>query len=82
MSSNGNLVKRYPPDDGEPEEVYTMSLPGSGRKNSKIRHVVGSVNVEIDSNVGSWGTSCVEGKVALKQLRDALIEICNLENID
>jgi hypothetical protein len=65
-------------------DVFIANLNEGENEHSEgaISHFVGSYDITIRSTEPSWGAVPVSGKEHLKLLRDALIEICKMENIE
>jgi|GEM_PF-3144715 hypothetical protein len=72
---------------GSEETLYDLFIANlNERENehskSAVSHPIGSDEVMIRSTHRSYGAVPVSGRENLKLLRDALIEICKMENIE
>ena len=71
---------------GAPGEgvMYIATIEeGAGEHSAgAVSHVVGGDLVTIRSSVKSWGSILIFGKANLALLRDAFIEICEMEGIE
>ena len=62
--------------------IFTTEEGASEHSGGAVSHTVGSEEVTIRSNVPSWGAIPVSGREELRLLRDALVKVCEVENID
>jgi hypothetical protein len=65
-------------------DVFVATLYEHATENTRgaVSHPIGSDEIYIRSTHPSWGTIPFSGREDLGLLRDALIEICKMENID
>jgi hypothetical protein len=62
--------------------VATLYEHATEHTRGAVSHPVGSDEINIRSTHPSWGAIPFSGKKNLRLLRDALIEICKMENIE
>ncbi len=72
---------------GSEATLYDLFIANSAEGENEhslgaVSHPIGSNEVTIRSTSSSWGEVPVSGRENLKPLRDALIEICKMENIE
>lgn len=79
----GAVVRKYGPTS-DPYNLFVSVAEKGDTENSKgsVSHVVGSDSVTVRSTLIDEGSISVDGKNHLARMRDALIAICKIENIE
>ena len=74
-------IKEQGLSEDKKQKVFIASVNAEDSRDV-VSHAVGSEEVTVRSNVPSWGAVPVKGKEHLKVLRDAMIEICKMKEIE